>query len=109
MAMANPVTPKRPNLLLVTFDLNQPRPGDIRYRRVDSMLAASGATLRPFKQTRFVVTRSSPRAITAGIRAIIGRRGNVGVMRVSRRSAVEIADPGIRTAVLAALGGAGSP
>ena len=103
------ISPRRLKLFLVTFDLNQPRPGDLRYRRVDAFLASVGTSMRPFKQTRLVVTSAAARSVQAGIRAIIGRRGNIAVLRISARSVADIADPIIRAAVRQALTRHGSP
>ncbi|BCA63122.1 hypothetical protein HMP09_2356 [Sphingomonas sp. HMP9] len=65
--------------------------------------------MRPFKQTRLVVTSTAARSMQAGIRAIIGRRGNIGVLRISARSLADIADPVIRAAVRQAVARHGSP
>ena len=100
--------PRRPQLVLVTFDLNKPVPGDNRYRTADRFLAAIGTVIKPFKQTRLVITTATITSIRTTLRGVMGRRGNLGVLRISRRSAVEIADPGVSAAVRLALSRHGS-
>lgn len=107
--MSNLPPRRRLRLYIVTFDLNQPRPGDLRYRRVDGYFRSVGAVVRPFKQTRMIVTRLSGPALRAGVRAIIGGRGDIGVFPVSVRSAIDIRDPGIRAAVRQAITQYGFP
>ncbi len=105
--MPTHVTP-RAKLVLVTFDLNNPVPGDRRYRTADRFLSAIGTVIKPFKQTRLVVTTATLASIRTTLRGVMGRRGDLGVLRISRRSAVDIADPGINAAVRAALSRHGS-
>ncbi|UYY58007.1 hypothetical protein [Sphingomonas sp. S2-65] len=107
--MLQPLPLSRLRLYIVTFDLNQPSPGDLRYRRVDGYLRTVGAVVRPCKQTRMVVTRSNAAGLRAGIRSIIGARGDIAVFPVSRRSSMDIRDPGIRAAVRQAIARHGFP
>ncbi len=106
--MTTRTAPGRPHLVLVTFDLNNPVPGDSRYRTADRFLAAIGTVIKPFKQTRLVVTTATTTSIRTTLRGVMGRRGNLGVLRISRRSAVEIADPVVSAAVRFALSRHGS-
>ncbi|MDQ2763362.1 MAG: hypothetical protein M3Y22_07660 [Pseudomonadota bacterium] len=100
--------PIRPKLVLVTFDLNNPVPGDRRYRTADRLLGSIGTVIKPFKQTRLVITTATLASIRRTLRGVMGRRGNLGVLRISRRSAVEIADPGVNAAMRLALSRHGS-
>lgn len=104
------ITPStRDRLLLVTFDLPNPVPGDPRYRAVDRYLGSVGTVMRPLKQMRLVVTSVSESMIVGSIRARIGMRGDVAVVRVSRRSRIMVNDPGKRAAVRQAIRIHGSP
>lgn len=98
------VTPStRDRLLLVTFDLPNPVPGDSRYRDIDRYLGSIGTVMRPLKQTRLVVTSVSEAMVVGSIRARIGMRGGVTAVRVSRRSRIFVNDPGVRAAVHQAI------
>ena len=99
----------RDRLLLITFDLPNPVPGDSRYRDIDRYLDAIGSVMRPLKQTRLVITSVSEDMIVASIRARIGIRGGVTAVRVSRRSRIFVDDPGLRAAVRRAIRRHGSP
>lgn len=86
-------------LYLVTFDIPGGRPGDSRYRRVDSFLHVLGSVHKPLKQVRLIVTGVPPRVISAGVRSRIGMRGNITVLRVGRYSIVDCFDPAVARAV----------
>jgi hypothetical protein len=104
------VSPKnRDRLLLITFDLPNPVPGDPRYRDVDRYLRLVGTVMRPLKQTRLVITSVSESMIVGSISVRIGMGGGVAAVRVSRRSRIHVNDPGIRAAVRQAIRRYGSP
>ena len=93
------VPPTRLRLHLVTFDLPNPVPGDIRYRDIDRYLRAIGTMVMPLKQTRLVLTSLAPGLIVRSIQARIGLRGGVAVVPVGRRTRIFVNDPVLRTSV----------
>ncbi|APZ97626.1 hypothetical protein BWQ93_03330 [Sphingopyxis sp. QXT-31] len=95
-------------MLMVSFDLPHPVPGDRRYKAIDRYLSAIGTVMRPLKQVRFVMTRAHPDVVLQEVRSRIGARGAVAVVRVSRRSAVFVNDAAIRASVRKAIRQAGS-
>lgn len=60
-------------VLLVTFDLTDTAPGDVRYRQADSALAMYGDVFRPIKQLRLVITRMTSQGLRASLEQRIGR------------------------------------
>lgn len=102
-------TPTRNYLLLVTFDLPNPVPGDPRYRNIDRYLGSLGTVIRPLKQTRLVITSAPADAVVLGIRTHIGIRGGVAAIRVSRRSRTYLADPAMRMTIRRAIRQYGTP
>jgi hypothetical protein len=71
-------------LLLVTFDLTQTEPGDVRYNLADQALRfiAGGRLFNPIKQLRFVITDAKPHRIKSALEQRIGRQSSVLIMEV---------------------------
>ena len=99
----------RGHLLMVTFDLPNPVPGDHRYRDIDRYLASLGTVIRPLKQTRLLITAVSAAMVLRGVHARIGLHGSVGAIQVSRLTRIHIADPAMRLVVRRAIRRYGSP
>ena len=85
-------------LLLVTFDLTQAVPGDIRYRNVDAALSLHGPIFRPIKQLRLLITQSSSRQIKASVLQRTGAATTILVapLRSIPAWSIEVV-PGFRT------------
>jgi hypothetical protein len=65
---------------MATFDLYGTVPGDPRYDQADAALRFHGQMFRPVKQLRFVITRSTCKAVKASIEQRLGRQATVLVV-----------------------------
>ncbi len=82
--MSKTVTIAKPfRLLLVTFDLFNTVPGDLRYNLADSALRFHGPVFCPVKQLRFLITKSSCKAVKASLEQRIGRQATTFVTPIT--------------------------
>lgn len=70
--------------LIVTFDVPNAKPGDRRYKAVDTLLASHGPVTKVFKQVRLLTSATPPSQLTRLITAEIGPVGSVMVVHASR-------------------------
>lgn len=82
--MSKTVTIANPfRLLLATFDLFNTVPGDLRYNLADSALGFHGPVFCPVKQLRFLITKSSCKAVKASLEQRIGRQATTFVTPIT--------------------------
>jgi hypothetical protein len=67
---------------MVSFDLTNTRPGDVRYRQADASLKMHGDVFRPVKQIRLLLTRSKSRLIKASLEQRLGRQVSIIIIPV---------------------------